>query len=406
MNEHALVTVTLEEPMVAGKNPRADSRQDSHDHIPGSVLRGALAAVWLREHGTGANTSPEFERIFEGEGSFGPLHYASSKPVPLSMLTHKYEPTDECHTLWWDRARGEKASYCPVDNCASPLEESKGQPYDEVPSIDRTMVALSTEGVALDGSLYSQRAVQDGLLLRGWVHGDAVRALYPEGTAVDSLLLGSRRSLRGEATVEVDTEAVPEPVELYGEEVVLRLAAPGAFVDEFGMPSATPDPEELSEQLGVSQVEIIDSWTRWEEAGGWHAASGLPKPVERVVAAGSTYRVKCVELPTETARRRLMARGIGLRRREGFGALYRCEPPWGIGAWTSKVAPLKRSRRLLPAFRKRLEELRKGVPDDDRFHKALRDGGFEEDYAEAFRTMLRIDDVKLYEQLLDFLEKP
>ncbi|SFE27412.1 CRISPR-associated protein Csx10 [Actinopolyspora alba] len=405
MTQHALVTVRLEEPMVAGKNPRADSRQDSHNHVPGSVLRGALAAVWLREHGTEANTSPEFERVFEGEGSFGPLHYASSKPVPLSMLTHKYEPANTCKQLWWDQARGEKASHCPNDRCGSQLEESKGQPYGKVPSVDRTMVALSTDGVALDGSLYSQRAVQDGLLLRGWVYGDAVRALYPEGTAIESLLLGSRRSLRGEATVEVDTEAVPEPVELYGEEVVLRLAAPGAFVDEFGMPSATPDPDELSEQLGVSEVEIIDSWSRWEEAGGWHAASGLPKPVERVVSAGSTYRVRCAEPPTETARRRLMTRGIGLRRREGFGALYRCEPPWGISSFTGHAAALRAHPELVSRFQARLEEIRLDNADDSQFDDALRSTEYDDRIHQAIQAVLTVKDAEIYEQILRYMEQ-
>ncbi|WP_017975259.1 type III-B CRISPR module-associated Cmr3 family protein [Actinopolyspora halophila] len=404
MNEYARVTVRLDETVVAGRNPRADSRQDTHEHIPGSVLRGALAAVWIQRHGTGITTTPEFTRIFEGEGGFGPLHCPASLPVPLSMRTHKYPHTNRCRQLWWDEARYETADFCPTADCASPLETGKGEPRGTVRTVDRTMNAMSPDGVTLDGGLYSQRALPDELRLTGWVHGDALRALYPDDTPVTELLLGSRRSLRGHATVEIDTETVPDPVECHGNEVILRLASPGVFVDEYGMPTDQPDREELSEVLGVRIQEITGSWPRWEETGGWHAASGLPKPVERVVSAGSTYRLRCEQPPTEQARRLLMTRGIGLRRREGFGGLYRIDPPVGIAELTSRIAPLTRSSRLLSLFRYRLDPLRNGTGDDTRFHNALRRDDIEEDIATAIRTLLDVEDPALYEQLLDFLD--
>lgn len=55
--------------------------------------------------------------------------------------------------------------------------------------------------------------------------------------------------------------------------------------------------------------------------GGWHAVSGLPKPEERAVAAGSTYAALTKGSLSEDAARRLLLRGVGLRRHEGFGAL-------------------------------------------------------------------------------------
>lgn len=402
MTDHARLTVTLDEAVTAGRNTRSDFRQDVHDHVPGSVLRGALAARWIRHHGNTISTTPEFTAIFEGEGSFGPLHCAASLPIPLSVRVHKYAHSRDCRQLWWDEALDESTSECP--QCQSPVEASKGQPRGTVETTERTMAALSTDGVALDGSLFSQKSLRAGLQLQGWLHGAALQALHLDGSPITTLLLGSRRSLRGSATVELDTETAPEPVECVGNDVLLRLASPGVFVDDFGLPRNFPTHAELSEALGVHVLDVRP-WARWEEVGGWHVASGLPKPTERAVSAGSTYRVRCAEQPSEAARRRIMARGIGLRRREGYGALYRIEAPLGLPAWTNKIAPLRRRPNLLPAFRQRLDELRKGNVDDTRFHNALQKANFEADYAEAFRTMLSVDDAELYATLLTFLEE-
>src|SRR5690606_9589214 len=240
------------------------------------------------------------------------------------------------HCTAWPACRSRRRCECTSTHPRTTASRCGGtKPCGSLHTTPRTMTALSTDGVALDGSLFSQRALSTGLRLQGWLCGAAVRSLHLGGSPITELLLGSRRSLRGRATVEFDTEAVPEPVENEGNDVVLRLASPGVFVDDYGLPSAKPSSAELSEVLGV-QVLDIREWVRWEEAGGWHAASGLPKPVEQTVAAGSTYRVRCAEKPSDEALRHLMARGVGLRRREGYGALYAPTSPLGFAAFTGK----------------------------------------------------------------------
>ncbi|MER7077268.1 CRISPR-associated protein Csx10 [Saccharopolyspora kobensis] len=404
MNQHARVTVTLTEAVAATKNARSDFQPDVHNHIPGSVLRGAVAAIWIRQLGPEITTTPEFARIFDGEGTFGPLHTLGSQPIPLSVQVHKYEPERTCQKLWWDAALGEIAEDCP--DCRYPLEFSKGQSRGSVDFTTRIMTALSTDGVAKDGHLFRQKALRQDQRMHGWLYGEAVAALKLNDTPITSVLLGSRRSLRGSATVELEHDAVPEPVECIGNDIILRLASPGVFVDDFGLPSQVPNLIELTHVLGVKAINVDQHWTRWDEVGGWHAASGLPKPAERAVAAGSTYRVRCAEQPSETALRALMARGVGLRRREGFGALFRPEAPRAVRSWTGSVAPLRQRPQLLPAFRNRLDGLRRGTTDDAVFRRALENMRNAPDtYVQAFRTMLDITDADLYEKLLDFLEQ-
>ena len=102
--------------------------------------------------------------------------------------------------------------------------------------------------------------------------------------------------------------------------LVLRLRSPGIFTDPQGRPSRDPDPSELTEVLGTP-ARVVRRWTRWQQAGGWHIASGLPKPSELAVAAGSTYLISAERTVADPVLAQLGQRSLGLRRHEGFGDL-------------------------------------------------------------------------------------
>lgn len=320
----ARVTVTLRQSVHVGTGPLPDYRNPTHLHIPGSVLRGACAAAWIRRFGVpepGTRHRAAFLDVFEGDGVFGPLHAPGGLPEPISMLKHKYRPSPGCVRLWWDRSRGETAEQCDV--CQQRLEPAKGHiDGDSVVLARRARAALDTEGVAIDQQLFRKDVLRPGQQLTGWVAGTALHAFE----SVDTLWLGGSRSTGGTATVEIDPDAQPELLERDGSRLILRLASPGIFVDVAGLPTDTPDTTELAAALGVGRVTIDPHarWTRWVEAAGWHAAAGLAKPTERVVGPGSTYVVECDTVPSDDAVRGLAVSGIGLRRREGFGAL--CPP--------------------------------------------------------------------------------
>jgi CRISPR-associated protein Csx10 len=325
MSATAKVTVTLQQPVHAGRGPLPDYRNPTHDHIPGSVLRGGCAAAWIRTLGTPSPGQPHrqaFIDAFESDGVFGPLHRAGGLPVPVSVLVHKYRAESGCQRLWWDRSLGDDASECP--DCGQGLQAAKGESHGRFQPLQRTRAALSTDGVAEDQKLYRKDSLPRHEVLTGWVSAGAVGAFEIAGEPVRRLWLGGGRTTGGLAHVTVDLHAEPEPLEVDGTAVVLRLASSAIFVDDAGLPTELPSLVELRRALGVDEVMVTSSWTRWGEAAGWHAAAGLAKPTERVVTAGSTYRVHCDRAPSPEALRALRVRGLGLRRREGFGAL--CPP--------------------------------------------------------------------------------
>lgn len=310
-----------------GAGPRAGFRQKTLGHVPGSVLRGAFAAAWLARNAavTSANRD-EFVALFEGEVIYGPL-FASHPTSPLSVLIHKYPARDSCARTYWDEATFDDQVPTSCPDCASPLQRSK--PGDPMPGtaatprrtpdkISRTHVEIGKDGVAADGILYMREelSTKDTRFV-GQIHGPS-SLLATLGT-FDLLRIGGRRTTSGAMDVQLRPMPYEPPALADGGRLVLRLVSPGIFVDERGAAAPEPSSTDLERVLGVP-ASVERRWIRWTEVGGWHAASNLPKPVEQAVDVGSTYLVS-VEHQLAPAATANLARGIGLRRHEGFGAV-------------------------------------------------------------------------------------
>lgn len=395
------VTAVLDQSAAIGVVAGADYRQDTHDHVPGAVLRGALAAHWLRD----GEPDAAFLDAFEGDGGFGPLHSADSLPIPLSVSVHKTSPGPGCHRWWWDAVTEPTIpERCP--DCLRRLVPSTGQPVGRPATVARTRVELDRDGVAADGKLFRRAALAPGTRLQGWVTGPAVAALTGAPTPVRRLRFGGERSIRGQATIAVTPDA-PPALECHDRTVVLRLAGPGVFVNPLGHPSTEPNRDELATVLGC-KVKKIRKWIRWTEIGGWHMASGLPKPRERAVVAGSTYAVELDVPPTPDALAALAVRGIGLRRREGCGALAVMPPQPVAGtplaaavapvtAWTAWPAHATRLRAQTAWPIVRPDPLRQVLFDDRALTAPARD---------ALQRLHALTDGALATALLDHLDTP
>lgn len=362
------------------------------------MLRGALAAAWLRTPGAPGPDDPTFCEVFEGDGSFGPLHSLDSPPPPLSAWVHK--SAESCRRRWWDEVYDGPPPDGVCPDCRGNLERAKGQPIGQVPTVTRTRVALDLDGVAIDGNLFRRSALTAGTVLRGWVSGPAVDALTPGGRPITTVRFGGERSVRGLAQITV-SEGEPLPVaETVGNDIILRLAGPGIFVDRFGLPTNQPGKAELKAVLGVKIDEVTPCATRWAEVGGWHMASGLPKPRERAAAPGSTYRIRCAEPPPKEQLSELMVRGIGMRRREGFGALGPRPRDW-----RSEAAPIvswAKWEKAAPLFSARVVALGEGRADA-RLDKAPNDPTLTSRQRDALTVLLSITDGTLLATIVDGL---
>ena len=137
------VEVFAEQPLHLGSQLDAGWLTDTHRFVPGSVLRGALAALWLAEHRPpkpDTTSDMEFQRLFEGGVRFGPLYPSDNALRPLSVFGCKYADDDTCRRFSHDAAfDGAAPAACPV--CGSPVEASKGG-VDGVRIVEHTRVQL------------------------------------------------------------------------------------------------------------------------------------------------------------------------------------------------------------------------------------------------------------------------
>jgi hypothetical protein len=175
--------------------------------------------------------------------------------------------------------------------------------------------------VARRGVLFTRETLQAGQEVCGTLV-TADPALAGVLAGLGPIRVGGRRTTHGLAEVSIRDEPDKPPLaQRLGEQtLVVRLRSPGIFTDLYGRPSQDPDPAELSEVLRVP-ARVVRRWTRWQQAGGWHVASGLPKPAEVAVVAGSTYIISAERAVADAALDELGRRGLGLRRHEGFGDL-------------------------------------------------------------------------------------
>lgn len=312
-----------------GTLPVAGFTRGTLRYIPGSVLRGAVATRYLA---AGNALDATFTAAFEGSVRWGALYLRGEPPQPLSWWVHKYEPKTDC-PKYYDDARDAVPANQTCANCDSPLEPSKGAIGGVDIKVDTHVKLVS--GTASDGDLFARERIVHqstggNLTFSGRVDHlspsgeEALKAVWksiagePQTTA--DVWFGGRRSTNGGRARLSIADKAPAAFQPEGTTLTIRLTSPGIFVDDFGRPSANPRADELTAILGV-EVSVQRSWLRWASEGGWHAASKLPKPVERVVAAGSVYELGLSAQPSPDALAKLAVRGLGLRKAEGFGAV-------------------------------------------------------------------------------------
>lgn len=321
MNE---LVVTLRQPAQIGVKSRQDNVLGTMEYIPGSAVRGALAAAWLTRNGVPRPGTPEreeFLELFEGGIRYGALLQPGTEFMSLAVFGHKYDPKPGCRVVDYDLAMGEVLppdSLCP--ECDSPIEQLKGLRGKRGAPRRRTSVAIDDDGTAREGALFTRETLSAGREFRGTVTGpDAALAVLAD---LRQVRIGARRTTHGLADIAIRPGGGPPvPQRRDDRTLVVRLRSPGIFTDDHGRPSRDPSPAELTMALGGVPARVAERWTRWEQAGGWHMASGLPKPQELTVAAGSTYVIYTERMVSDSALAAFSARGLGLRRHEGFGDL-------------------------------------------------------------------------------------
>ncbi|MEO5678467.1 MAG: hypothetical protein ABIS47_02255 [Acidimicrobiales bacterium] len=318
------------EALALGSGPEAGNVVGSLDHVPGSVLRGTLAAAWMREHGD-PRADPGFADLFERSIGFGPLRPRGATVAPLAALRCKYQPRERCaaigHDLLDHLGGGGPPGEC--DECHGPLEPAKGEQFMPLGSapiiVDRTRTRLDADERAAPGELFTRQALAPGTVLAGVIAGSNP---WLDGFGTKTVWFGGRRTVGGRCRLKLSVVDSPSPTLRRDGRVVIRCTSPAVLVDGAGAPVLTPDEEAMSDVLGTP-VSLERAWRRPTTIGGWSAVAGLPKATDIAVVAGSVFVMRVARgAVTAEGVNDLARRGLGLRRPEGLGCIEVNPPSW------------------------------------------------------------------------------
>lgn len=335
MAEWFTVTITSQQRTSFGTGGERAYLTHTHPYLPGSVLRGALAAAWLRN---GKPTDEGFRTIFE-RGRFSPALPGWAQVQNQSVSRCKYhDEAADGHEEYIDHAfRTDSSATDAEPFCGAGREHLKGD-CTRAGIISRVTTALAPRtNTAAESQLFAREMIEKGTVFTGHI-------VLPDGadpTRLEKINLayfGGRGTVMGRCTVDIRPDPAGPPG-LPGDEqgrVVLRTISPTILVDDAGFPS-TDLAGALEQVTGVGPNER-ELWASRAESGlasGWHAASGLPKPAEIALVPGAVAVLNGVE----TGRlRRLLDEGLGLRRNEGYGWVEVMTQPWSPLAETPREA--------------------------------------------------------------------
>jgi len=267
------------------------SRVTRH-HVPGATLRGALCALWWREHPSA--DQGDFDALIAAvsfSDAVPSRSAASMRPAAVALDRRLCKrPVVGCpggghpwHT-----------KQCPT--CAGPTEPSKGERdvRSAAEVITATRVGLTASEQAEDKHLYERQGLllDEGAHLVAMAAGD-VGSLVSAGQV---LRLGAASSVAGRATVtEVAAQPTPEVSLAAGAHALrLELLTPGVYVDDFGFAVDRPTCDDIRWAFGLAddtRVAIDRAFTRWTTASGWHSMANRPKPEDAAVIAHSCFHL-------------------------------------------------------------------------------------------------------------------
>lgn len=333
--------------LALGGRPEAGNLVPGLPFVPGSTLRGALAARWQ-----GDRAAEEFQRIFlSGSVRFGYLYprsgQAAARPMPLARHTCKLRPGEVPRGHGFvDLLLEPEAARCPMEGCGGRLvpwspafQGASGEPAERLVVSPHNRIDFERQTVP-EGGLFAYEVLPEGRRLRGYLRADGAEEmavlLGGLGLAVGDafrLRVGRRKGVLGYLECRLlPYDGLDGGVGLFpdagtvpgrwpeGEAVRVDLLTPAVVTDAFLRYRDSLAPEDL----GLARERFDGAFARSQRVAGWNRAHRLPKGDEVAVQAGSSYLLR---RPPSGAEEELLtlteaaSRGIGSRRTEGFGVV-------------------------------------------------------------------------------------
>lgn len=341
--------------MISNGNDRC-----SETYIPGTNLRGALAAQYISAFGKDSAESEEFRDLFlTGKVLYSNLYPVAngSRSIPCPLFINRLKKTKTLvNILRSSEAGKDRVSADPrknsqdhrMDNGNQP-KKLKGKYLTVLQDKEKTEYSVCEadqvinyhhrrDGKAENGGLYTQQAVRQGQTFGGEIHflvgsKEERQKLMKNVLALlkdADLRFGKSKSAQYGACEITDISIKKEPEEKHfkkGDAVLVSMASPGVFLGEYDYTVNFREVSKLiADELGLSGkakmpwesatgesplLSTVDTELVW----GYQTKWNLKQPPFPVISAGSTF-VFCMNEDTS-----IKAGHIGEKTQEGFGEI-------------------------------------------------------------------------------------
>ncbi|RIK36681.1 MAG: CRISPR-associated RAMP protein Csx10 [Chloroflexi bacterium] len=324
--------LTLQEPVLATALDGEPNSAVSYDYIPGSMIRGLVAAELARPTVDLATT--ERELLFSGEVRYLHAYPAlregeRSIPAPRSwrkdkvdldnLLIEDHALMNECESDFLNGTR-DTAGFVTVDGKQATFVDSKRQ--ITVHTLRDRFAGRPRRGL---GAVYQYDALAPGSHFYGAVlvadlsQAKRLRELLPVG----EYRIGGARTA-GYGLVWLDDVQIADPWLEYepasssiaaGQQFIVTLLSDAILRDERG---AT-----CTDLLPVLQLPVVCevAFKQVTAVGGFNRKWGMPLPQEQALQAGSVFVLRATTDIAQQQLQTLIETGVGERRAEGFGRL-------------------------------------------------------------------------------------
>lgn len=357
------VIAWLNEPLLVSRHGPAGNQFETNLFIPGSVILGALAAKAAGNCDLACpDTYRDFVALFRRNGIKFPMLYPAhyfrgniypSIPAPLGLMTCSLNPFWKApanlgHGLYPARVIKESNGLCPechnklepLDNKFLYLKRDMGV-YDFKQTTEMHIKINSKTQRVNKGDLFEYTVLEAGQYFTGdlvCANENVWEMLQKMSGAMEKtpqvLYLGKGRQ-RGYGRVTIWLECfeshaptwIQKPLEERlsdpKEEICLTFLTDTIIVEPWGRQAAGLSARWLEPTLGLGPLEIKDAYVRTRTVDSFNTTLGLPRWRDLALTGGSTVWLQLKNPPLDWMARmqKLEAKGIGLRRSEGFGCI-------------------------------------------------------------------------------------
>lgn len=377
--KYYLITARLLSPLLVQENRQSNMSRGMR-YLPGSSLRGALAARFFRLGGSPEDS--DFCSLFlDHPASFPNLLPTDdadilSRTLPLTSISCKRTPgfkeqdhhgvSDILAVTAASRIRQESVSadfwICPYEGCGNDMKPFTGFwngntgsscKFEPTMFFQRHTGIDRDTGAAASSIFFTTQAIADfrkdttsdiyyPQYLSGDIFLDEKQLQILRSLTTGTLFAGADRARGfGELEVSIVEKSPPTFVDLAGWDRAfkeklksimgvelptglyfsIKLESHAILTDIFLRPTSEIE-------LSFPDVESVLKVAKAESIRGWQSSWGLPKPDDVGISMGSVFLFRYTGNDNdnlETLLNELVVTGIGLRREEGFGQISVCD---------------------------------------------------------------------------------